>query len=183
MIEYVVKLTKDATRISPGDHARLREVGFDDKAILTRQDLYRRLCEIIWDPARLGFTLPETRRVPGPTHRARTHYGVGIPQLMAAGLLKAGDTLVAVHRGTEHQAIILDDGRIKLAGGEPFTSLSSAAAWLWNRSSGLATPWTNFSLNAIPGLGVARKSVNGSMTSRLAANSSDEARRNLVSRA
>ena len=101
---------------------------FDDKAILTRQDLYRRLCEIIWDPARLGFTLPETRRIPGPTHRARTHYGVGIPQLMAAGLLKAGDTLVAVHRGTEHQAIILDDGRIKLAGGEPFTSLSSAAA-------------------------------------------------------
>ena len=31
---------------------------------------------------------------------------------MAAGLLKAGDTLVAVHRGTEHQAIVLDDGRI-----------------------------------------------------------------------
>jgi hypothetical protein len=101
---------------------------FDDKAILTRQELYRRLCEIIWNPARLGFTLPETRKVPGPVHRARTHYGVGIPQLMAAGLLKAGDTLVAVHRGTEHQAIILDDGRIKLAGGEPFTSLSSAAA-------------------------------------------------------
>lgn len=48
---------------------------------------------------------------------------------MSAGLLKAGDTLVAVHRGTEHQAIILDDGRIKLAGGEPFTSLSSAAAY------------------------------------------------------
>ena len=102
---------------------------FDDKAILTRQDLYRRLCEIIWNPARLGFTIPETRRIPGPAHRARTHYGVDIPQLMAAGLLKAGDTLIAIHRGTEHQAIVLDDGRIKLAGGEPFTSLSSAAAY------------------------------------------------------
>jgi alkylhydroperoxidase family enzyme len=34
MVAYVVKLTKDATRISPCDHARLREVGFDDKAIL-----------------------------------------------------------------------------------------------------------------------------------------------------
>jgi hypothetical protein len=39
---------------------------------------------------------------------------------MPAGLLKAGDTLIAIHRGTEHQAIVLDDGRIKLAGGEPF---------------------------------------------------------------
>lgn len=86
---------------------------FDDKAILTRQELYQRLCEIVWDPA----------------HRARTHYGVDVPRLMSAGLLKAGDTLVAVHRGTEHQAIVLDDGRIKLAGGEPFTSLSSAAAY------------------------------------------------------
>ena len=71
----------------------------------------------------------ETRRIPSPDHRVRTHYGVGIPRLMAAGLLKAGDTLVAVHRGIEHQAIVLDDGRIKLAGGEPFTSLSSAAAY------------------------------------------------------
>ena len=102
---------------------------FDDKAILTRQDLYRRLCEIIWDPARLGFTTPATRQIPAPAHRARTRYGIDIPRLMSAGLLKAGDTLVAVHRGTEHQAIVLDDGRIKLAGGEPFTSLSSAAAY------------------------------------------------------
>lgn len=46
---------------------------FDDKAILTRQDLYQRLCEIIWDPARLGFTLPATCRISDPAHRARTH--------------------------------------------------------------------------------------------------------------
>ena len=102
---------------------------FDDKAILTRQELYRRLCEIIWNPARLGFTIPATRRIADPAHRTRTRYGVDIPRLMSAGLLKAGDTLIAVHRGTEHQAIVLDDGRIKLAGGEPFTSPSSAAAY------------------------------------------------------
>ena len=35
---------------------------------------------------------------------------------MSAGLLKAGDRLIAVHRGTEHQAIVLDDGRIKTSG-------------------------------------------------------------------
>jgi uncharacterized peroxidase-related enzyme len=34
MLDYVVQLTKDATRISPQDHERLRSVGFDDKGIL-----------------------------------------------------------------------------------------------------------------------------------------------------
>ena len=34
MLDYVVQVTKDATRISPSDHERLRGVGFDDTAIL-----------------------------------------------------------------------------------------------------------------------------------------------------
>ena len=34
MLDYVVKLTKDATRCSKADHVRLREVGFDDRGIL-----------------------------------------------------------------------------------------------------------------------------------------------------
>jgi len=34
MLDYVVKLTKDATQCSEQDHARLREVGFDDRGIL-----------------------------------------------------------------------------------------------------------------------------------------------------
>jgi uncharacterized peroxidase-related enzyme len=34
MLEYVVKLTVDATRCSPEDHKKLREVGFDDRGIL-----------------------------------------------------------------------------------------------------------------------------------------------------
>ncbi len=34
MIDYVVKLTKDATKVSPLDHERLHGVGFDDRAIL-----------------------------------------------------------------------------------------------------------------------------------------------------
>ena len=34
MLDYVVKLTKDATRVSKEDHCRLREQGFDDKGIL-----------------------------------------------------------------------------------------------------------------------------------------------------
>ena len=34
MLDYVVQLTRDATRISPADHDRLRGAGFDDKGIL-----------------------------------------------------------------------------------------------------------------------------------------------------
>ena len=34
MLDYVVQVTKDATRISPADHDRLRMVGFDDTGIL-----------------------------------------------------------------------------------------------------------------------------------------------------
>ena len=34
MLDYVVQLTKDATKISKDDHEKLRAAGFDDKAIL-----------------------------------------------------------------------------------------------------------------------------------------------------
>ena len=34
MLDYVVKLTRDATKCSPKDHEALRRVGFDDKGIL-----------------------------------------------------------------------------------------------------------------------------------------------------
>lgn len=34
MLDYVVQVTRDATGIAPADHDRLRDVGFDDVAIL-----------------------------------------------------------------------------------------------------------------------------------------------------
>ncbi|MFN8579912.1 MAG: hypothetical protein U0163_02905 [Gemmatimonadaceae bacterium] len=34
MLDYVVQLTKDATRITPEYHQRMRAAGFDDRAIL-----------------------------------------------------------------------------------------------------------------------------------------------------
>jgi alkylhydroperoxidase family enzyme len=34
MLDYVAQLTRDATRIGPDHHARLRAAGFEDKAIL-----------------------------------------------------------------------------------------------------------------------------------------------------
>jgi uncharacterized peroxidase-related enzyme len=34
MLDYVVQVTRDATRITPAHHEMLRGVGFDDRAIL-----------------------------------------------------------------------------------------------------------------------------------------------------
>jgi alkylhydroperoxidase family enzyme len=34
MLDYVSVVTKDATRVTPAHHKRLREVGFDDRGIL-----------------------------------------------------------------------------------------------------------------------------------------------------
>jgi alkylhydroperoxidase family enzyme len=34
MLDYVGVLTKDATRVTPDHHRRLREAGFDDRAIV-----------------------------------------------------------------------------------------------------------------------------------------------------
>jgi uncharacterized peroxidase-related enzyme len=34
MLDYVVKLSQDATRVSLHDHGQLRAAGFDDRAIL-----------------------------------------------------------------------------------------------------------------------------------------------------
>ena len=34
MLDYVVQVTRDATRIGPSHHDHLRAVGFDDRAIL-----------------------------------------------------------------------------------------------------------------------------------------------------
>ena len=34
MLDYVVQLTKDATRLTPQDHDKLRAVGFNEQAIL-----------------------------------------------------------------------------------------------------------------------------------------------------
>ena len=34
MLDFVVKITEDATQITEADHERLRETGFDDQGIL-----------------------------------------------------------------------------------------------------------------------------------------------------
>ena len=34
MVDYVIQITEDATKVTPSHHERLRVVGFDDRGIL-----------------------------------------------------------------------------------------------------------------------------------------------------
>jgi alkylhydroperoxidase family enzyme len=34
MLDYVIQLTKDATRLTPDDHRKLQAVGFDEQGVL-----------------------------------------------------------------------------------------------------------------------------------------------------
>ncbi|MFG1814469.1 DUF262 domain-containing protein [Kribbella sp. NPDC049174] len=115
---------------------------FDKKAIEERQILYQRLCELIWDPAVFG-TLPTvaTRR-PDPTRtRTRARYDVTVADLIVKGLLPSNAQLVGLRRGERFHALALADGRIQVASGEIFRSLSGAGEFVLQTK---ACPGWNF---------------------------------------
>ena len=57
MLDYVVQVTKDATRISPADHERLRAVGFDDRGILQIRGAVTVACLNRWSSLRYDHRL------------------------------------------------------------------------------------------------------------------------------
>ncbi|MCG5458910.1 DUF262 domain-containing protein [Micromonospora sp. PSH03] len=118
---------------------------FDMGAIELRQRLYERLCEIIWDPKRLGFILPpnaapvavdsaeavmlipDQRLSSAVTRRTRAHFGgVTLARLVAAGALGVGEELVLTYKRVEYFARINSSGHIQLDSGEIFESPSPA---------------------------------------------------------
>jgi hypothetical protein len=58
-----------------------------------------------------------------------------LEELLSRGKLRAGERLVGTHRGTEHSAELLADGRIRVADGESFKSPSYAARHITDRST------------------------------------------------
>ena len=107
---------------------------FDSAAIDSRQDLYRRLCDLIWDPAGFGLDVPAS---PPPTvrDRSRVRFVVSLRQLVDAGLLTPGCALVGSHRGSDYRAELTLDARIRLDSQEEFDSLSPAAMTVLGRQS------------------------------------------------
>ncbi|MBT2418034.1 DUF1524 domain-containing protein [Streptomyces sp. ISL-22] len=115
---------------------------FDRRAIRTRQDLYQRLCELIWDPAVFGIRpVPAPQRPDRSRTRTRARYDVAIIDLIAKGLLPANANLVGQRRGELFHAQVLDDGRIQVSSGETFRSLSAAGEFVLQTK---ACPGWNF---------------------------------------
>lgn len=96
-----------------------------------RQDLYRLLCEEIWNPARLGFRLPVIP-LPDPIPEqsgSRRHYGVEVVDLIRFGLITPNAKIFRTVRGEIHFATVEGDGTIRVeATGRPYHSLSAAGA-------------------------------------------------------
>lgn len=91
-----------------------------------RQELYMRLCELIWDPAEVGLSGGE-RTSRREKDQRRAFYGVTVADLLTAGVIRAGATLIGSRSGRTHHAVILADGRIRTADGSEYETLTGAA--------------------------------------------------------
>ncbi|WBC17000.1 DUF262 domain-containing protein [Micromonospora sp. WMMA1998] len=127
---------------------------FGRAEIEVRQQLYERLCEIIWDPADLGFILPPgaapitastgqaelaipEQRVPSRVaKRTRAHFGgVTIARLVAVGALSVDEQLYLTYKRVPYTAVINHDGRIQLSSGEVFESPSPAGSTVTGKAA------------------------------------------------
>jgi hypothetical protein len=93
-----------------------------------RQELYWKLCQLIWDPANLGIEAPSHVDRPTTEERQQRYYGVTVKDLLAAGLLRQGQQLVGGRNGSSCSAIVRGDGRIQLEDGRVEESPSKAGA-------------------------------------------------------
>jgi hypothetical protein len=104
---------------------------YDEAAIERRQDLYRRLIELVWDPAEYGIgpVAPTAR-----TRRTRANFEVTPLALMEAGLLRPGP-LVGEHLGRDYHAELTTRGRIRVESDNEYASVSRAATSVLQKRS------------------------------------------------
>jgi hypothetical protein len=111
---------------------------------VVRQELYLRLCEQIWDPARLRISNRTSEmaparplsaasgeeRMPSPVapRPKRKILQSHVGKLVRAGALQPGEKIVGTHKGTDYWASIEDDGAIVLSvTGARYTRIDEAA--------------------------------------------------------
>jgi len=108
---------------------------FGRHAIDSRQQLYRAICGIIWDPNSLGFEVSDgSTLAPSPPSSTR-RYGVSVRDLIEAGLIQPGAPLKGKRRGKEFSAIVEHDGRIRVSEQQIYRSLSAAGEAVLDRQS------------------------------------------------
>jgi hypothetical protein len=113
-----------------------------ERIATTRQELYLRLCEQIWDPRRLRICNPEPTAVSddhtaGAALRATRKGGrrvhkkflqTQLAQMVRAGVVRPGDRITGRHGGTDYWASIEDDGGVVLmATGVRYVRVDDAA--------------------------------------------------------
>jgi hypothetical protein len=122
---------------------------FDKEAIDDRQRLYQRLCQIIWDPARLGFpepvssdadqgaiklpaSTPAQRVKPLAPRRRAARSSMSLQGLLDRGALEDGELLVGISKrpAARFEAKLTSDGRVETLTGEVLPDLDEAAAFL-----------------------------------------------------
>ncbi|RSM60378.1 hypothetical protein DMH04_54075, partial [Kibdelosporangium aridum] len=109
---------------------------FTAKAVDERQKLYQALCEIIWDPTRLGFDVPKVHRPEQRVaRRTRARYDVKVGDLVATGTIKPNEQLHGEYKGQQYSAVVQRDGRIRIDSGELFNAPSAAAMFLIDRQA------------------------------------------------
>ncbi len=81
-----------------------------------RQALYRQLCEVIWNPATFGIDVPGDVERAAAQERQR-YYGVGVQDLLEAGLLRPDQQLVGERAGMRYSATVTAEGYIELEDG------------------------------------------------------------------
>jgi hypothetical protein len=104
---------------------------FDHKAIAERQTLYKQLCERVWDTTVFGVKPASFPQVADPAaHRTRARFDVALASLIDSGQLAANTELIGHRRQETYRARVLPDGRVQVATGEQFGSLSAAGQFV-----------------------------------------------------
>ena len=107
---------------------------FKKSDIEERQVLYRQICEQVWSPERLGLG-GGTPSDMAKRETRKAFYGIGLSDLIEAGLLKPGEILRGARSGVEYRATVLPEGRIRVESGKAFDTLSGAADNLTGKSN------------------------------------------------
>ena len=105
-----------------------------------RQELYRQICDRVWDPAELGLDggTPSGAKQSG----VKPHYDVKISDLVASGLLVPNETVTRTYKGTAFTATVTADGTMRTEDGVEYWSPSGASdaisgqstnGWRWWR--------------------------------------------------
>jgi hypothetical protein len=133
------RFTQFTRRVHLDQEFRPFPSSFDGSAILARQKLYQRLCELAWSTDRLGFE-PTAAKTSSRSASAKpapsmiTRRTTPLMKLLESGALDPDEILIGVKRNArtkealEYGAQVLADSRILVDSGETFPDLDSAGA-------------------------------------------------------